>query len=171
MHQIDLSRDQQIESNLEQWLSLHQFYPGIIDKLKDSLAQDISIYIITTKEGRFVQKLLQAQGINLPENNLKGKEVKQSKAQTLIDIISSTGIKAHEIWFVEDRLEALQSAQREDQLKGIKLYLAEWGYNLIDSREKAKKDKQISLLSLNEFLNSFAKWPVNKHVRHNKNSG
>jgi phosphoglycolate phosphatase-like HAD superfamily hydrolase len=160
MQEIDNSRDRQIENDLEQWLALHQFYPGIIDKMQQALSQGIQVYIITTKEGRFTQKLLAEAGLKLPSEQIKGKEVKQPKAQTLLHLIESLKYQAEEIWFVEDRLEALQSVQKQDQLRQVKLFLADWGYNLSKAREAAKQDGQINLLSLSQFVSPFTQWPL-----------
>jgi len=164
MKEVDNYRDQQIESNLEEWLSLHQFYPGVINKVRETLESGLPVYIITTKEGRFVQRLLEQEGIILPPGYLKGKEVKQPKPQTLLNLVETTGISPEKIWFVEDRLEALCAVQKEEQLEGVKLFLADWGYNLAQTREDVSIDGQINLLSLKEFTNTFSKWPI-KDVR------
>ncbi|MFM8004786.1 MAG: HAD family hydrolase, partial [Dolichospermum sp.] len=63
--QLDNLRDEWIEKDLDGWLSLHRFYPGVIERLKITLETEIQLYIVTTKEGRFVKQLLQQEGVNL----------------------------------------------------------------------------------------------------------
>jgi phosphoglycolate phosphatase-like HAD superfamily hydrolase len=53
---LDGLRDQWIESDLESWLALHQFYQPAIDRLASLLDSDFLVYIITTKESRFVKQ-------------------------------------------------------------------------------------------------------------------
>ena len=169
MQQVDNSRDEQIETDLESWLSLHQFYQGVIGKIQETLKNGIPLYIITTKEGRFVQKLLEKESIILPPDYLKGKEVRQPKAETIVNLVQTTGISPQDIWFVEDRVEALQAVQKKEQLPGVKLFLAGWGYNQPQTREDVSKDNQINLLSLEEFTSPFSKWHI-KDVRPSQTS-
>jgi phosphoglycolate phosphatase-like HAD superfamily hydrolase len=80
---LDHLRDEWIQTDLNGWLSLHRFYPGVIERLKITLKSEIQLYIVTTKEGRFVKQLLQQEGVNLPPENIFGKEVKRPKYETL----------------------------------------------------------------------------------------
>ena len=64
--QLDNLRDEWIEKDLDGWLSLHRFYPGVIERLKITLETQVQLYIVTTNEGRFVKQLLQQEGVNLP---------------------------------------------------------------------------------------------------------
>ncbi|MEY3404067.1 MAG: hypothetical protein RLZZ86_3689 [Cyanobacteriota bacterium] len=82
--QLDNLRDEWIEQDLDGWLSLHRFYPGVIERLKITLETQVQLYIVTTKEGRFVKQLLQQEGVNLPSENIFGKEVKRPKYELLI---------------------------------------------------------------------------------------
>ena len=68
---------------MDDWLGLHRFYPGVIERLKQILDSTVELYIITTKEGRFVKQLLQRQGIDLGEARIIGKENKRPKYETL----------------------------------------------------------------------------------------
>jgi phosphoglycolate phosphatase-like HAD superfamily hydrolase len=158
MAQFDEVRDHWIKTDLKGWLALHRFYPGILLKLENVLKSATSVYIITTKEGRFVQQLLQQQGINLPEKNILGKEVKQPKYQTLRQLIQENSIKTEELWFVEDLLKTLQTIQKQPDLTNIKLFLADWGYNTEQVRMLVKNDASISLLSLEKFSQTLESW-------------
>jgi len=60
--------------------------------------------IVTTKEGRFVNQLLQQQGVQMPEQWIIGKESKRPKPQLLRELIGRTEMPLC-LWFVEDRLK------------------------------------------------------------------
>lgn len=124
---LDETRDRLITSELNHWLSLHQFYPGMIESLRHlQSTEDIEAYIITTKEGRFAHKLLLQKGIDFPRQNIFGKEVKQPKANTLKQLLSPNLLS---FWFIEDRLKTLKKVRQEQDLDHLKLFFATWGYN------------------------------------------
>lgn len=50
--QLDSIRDQWIFEDLPSWLSLHRFYPGVIERVKLFLESSLQLYIITTKDER-----------------------------------------------------------------------------------------------------------------------
>ncbi|MBE9047911.1 HAD hydrolase-like protein [Pleurocapsales cyanobacterium LEGE 10410] len=155
--QLDGVRDSWIKNDLDGWLELHRFYPGIIERL-EQIVNSVELYIVTTKEGRFVQKLLQQQGIDLPVANIIGKESKRPKYETL-RILKNQYSSSEDltIFFVEDRLKALQHVARQNDLP-VRLFLADWGYNLESDRAFATQDRQIQLLSLEQFKQDFANW-------------
>lgn len=155
---LDLVRDHWIKNDLESWLKLHRFYPGILDKIKQVIASNIEFYIVTTKEGRFVKQLLQQQGIALPANHIIGKESQRPKYETLRMIRDSICNSEISIWFVEDRIQALKQVQQQSDLKAVKLFLADWGYNTEPERAMAKSDRHITLLSLSQFAQNFPLW-------------
>ncbi|MGL5035980.1 MAG: HAD family hydrolase, partial [Microcystaceae cyanobacterium] len=148
METLDQVRDEWIQSDLEKWLSLHRFYPGVIERLNGILRSPTLLYIITTKEGKFVQKLLTEQGLKLEPNQIFGKEIKQPKAQTLQQILTQHQIKPEELWFIEDLLKTLQKIQEQPDLSGIGLFLADWGYNTPAMRDSLGHQSAIQLLSL-----------------------
>ena len=151
VQKLDGVRDSSIKNDLDGWLSLHRFYPGVIELLQKVVNSSVELYIITTKEGRFVQRLLQQQKIDLSTSNIIGKESKRPKYETL-RIIRDNRSKI-DISFVEDRLKALQQVARQSDLDFVNLYLADWGYNLESDRTFAAHDERIQLLSLEEFQN------------------
>lgn len=153
---LDKVRDNWITKDLNNWLGLHRFYPGVIEKLKATIA-NIPIYIISTKEGRFVQQLLQQQGVALSKDKIFGKEAKRPKYEILRELIHQTN-PSPEIWFVEDRLKTLQLVKQQPNLENIKLFLAEWGYNTAADKVIAQNDPQIRLLSLSQFSQDFSQW-------------
>ena len=158
VQKLDGVRDDWIEHHLADWLGLHRFYPGTIERLQQILASAIELYIVTTKEGRFVKQLLQQQGIDLAETRIIGKESKRPKYETL-RILRDRHQKSKvnpKIFFVEDRLKALQQVAQQPDLANVSLFLADWGYNLEGDRRLAASDGRIQLLSLEQFCQNFA---------------
>ena len=144
---LDQIRDEWISTDLESWLNLHRFYPGVVEKMQNVSDRNIHIMIITTKGGRFVRQLLQQQGVEIPEHCIIGKESKRPKHQILTELMAETKV----IWFVEDRLKTLQVVQQKPILAAVKLYLADWGYNVASEREQARQTSGIELISLSDF--------------------
>lgn len=155
---VDRVRDEWIAEDLTDWLSLHRFYPGVIDRLQSYLACDQQLVIITTKEERFVRSLLQEQGIQLPEDCIFGKNVKRPKHQILRELLGKF-TPTPTIWFVEDRFKTLVSVQKQLDLTAVKLYLADWGYNTPSDRAAAQNSSGIELLSLSSFCQDCSLWP------------
>ncbi|AFY35487.1 HAD family hydrolase [Calothrix sp. PCC 7507] len=155
---LDNIRDEWIATDLAGWLSLHRFYPGVVEKIKVTLASAVKLYIVTTKEGRFVQQLLQQEGVDLPPTAIFGKEEKRPKYEILRELKQKADFQPVSLWFVEDRLKTLQLVQKQPDLNDVKLFLADWGYNTQSERETAKKDPQIQLLSLSQFAKDFSAW-------------
>jgi phosphoglycolate phosphatase-like HAD superfamily hydrolase len=155
---LDHLRDEWIHKDLDGWLSLHRFYPGVIERLKITIESEIQLCIVTTKEGRFVKQLLEQEGVNLPPENIFGKEVKRPKYATLQELIQQANTQNVNLWFVEDRLKTLQLVQQQSDLNHVKLFLADWGYNTQLERETGKNDPRIQLISLSHFAYDFATW-------------
>lgn len=163
---LDAIRDEWIATDLDSWLGLHRFYPGVIERLYDILSAaqtspletSTQVFIVTTKEGRFVKQLLQERGIELPEERIIGKESKRPKHQTLRQLIEAFPGERVKLWFVEDRLKTLQSVQQQPDLQDVELFLADWGYNTTAQQESARNDSRIHLLSISRFVQDFSVW-------------
>ena len=124
---FDKVRDEWITHDLESWLGLHRFYPGIIERLKQITESSTKLYIISTKESRFIQKLLAEQGVLINPEYILGKEVKQPKYTTLRQILDQNQLKPEQLWFVEDLFKTLQLVADQPNLNNIGLFLADWG--------------------------------------------
>ncbi len=147
---IDIVRDRWIAQDLAGWLGEHRFYTGVIERLQ-YLDPRIQLVIISTKEGRFIRQLLDQAGLNLADDQIYGKEVKQAKSQTLRQVQQKLAITNSDTMFVEDRLQTLYAVKAEADLAGVKLYLAAWGYNTVAERAQVAMDLRIRLLTLEEF--------------------
>lgn len=158
MSELDEVRDHWIKTDLETWLSLHEFYPGILEKLGQLLDSSTLLYIVTTKEGRFVKQLLKQQNLSFPESNIFGKEVKQPKYETLLQILKKNQETPDNLWFIEDLLKTLNKVKSQEDLTEINLFLADWGYNTVKTHELVKQDSNINLLSLDTFSKDFSEW-------------
>jgi phosphoglycolate phosphatase-like HAD superfamily hydrolase len=156
--QLDQIRDRWIAEDLDSWLALHRFYPGVVEKLAELLASSVQPIIITTKEGRFVEQLLQQQNIKMPTEWIIGKEVKRSKHQTLRELLATFTDVTASIWFVEDRLKTLQNVEQQPDLETVKLFLADWGYNTPAQQASLSDRSRIKLLSLSQFAQDFSAW-------------
>lgn len=155
---LDKVRDDWIASDLDGWLSLHRFYPGVVEKLRSLVDSVVKPIIITTKEGRFVSQLLRRQGVQLSERAIFGKESKRPKYEILKELISISAATPVRVWFVEDRLKTLQLVQQQADLESVKLFLADWGYNTATEREVAERNPHIQVLSLSQFAQDFSTW-------------
>lgn len=157
---VDGVRDAWIRADASDWLAQHRFYPGTLERLQHAIAAGVYPIVISTKEGRFIRELLSQQGITLADAQILGKEVKQPKADTLRQLLQSPppGLTDPVIWFVEDRLKALESVKRQPDLQSVSLFLADWGYNLEPDRQAAHRDDRIHLISLEQFASPFTQW-------------
>ncbi|MGB5771961.1 MAG: HAD hydrolase-like protein [Crocosphaera sp.] len=158
MATLDGVRDDCIKTDLDKWLALHEFYPGVLEKLGQLLDSSTILYIVTTKEGRFVKQLLKQQNLSFPEANIFGKEVKQPKYETLRQILTNNQETPNNLWFIEDLLKTLKKVQSQEDLTEVNLLLADWGYNTSKTHELVKEDSQICLLSLDKFSQDFSQW-------------
>lgn len=142
-------RDDWISSNLDEWLTMNPLFEGISQKLQRIDKQ--KCFIVTTKQERFVHRILNANNISLPSDQIFGLDRKRSKEEILADLqLQQPEILIH---FVEDRLLTLESVKQNQQLSTIKLFFADWGYNT----RQDKLDAQalgIDCISLNDFTDS-----------------
>lgn len=163
MAAVDGERDRWIQTNLDGWLSLHSFYPGVIERLQQAIAAGVYPVIISTKEGRFIQRLLQRAGVELDEAQIIGKEIRQPKAQTLQQLLEQPPAPVGplpRIWFIEDRLKTLEKIKAEPTLSAVELFLADWGYNTSAEKDRARHDSRIHLISLSQLVHEFADWKL-----------
>ncbi|NER84344.1 MAG: HAD family hydrolase [Leptolyngbya sp. SIO1D8] len=158
---VDGTRDNWIQTDLEGWLSLHRFYPGVIERLQQAIAAGVYPVIISTKEGRFIQALLAQAGVELAATQIIGKEIKQPKTETLRQLLQTPPLnspKPPSIWFIEDRFKTLEKVKADSDLAVVSLFLGDWGYNTQAEREKAQRDSRIHLLSLSQLVLEFSIW-------------
>ncbi|NJN75693.1 MAG: HAD family hydrolase [Synechococcaceae cyanobacterium RL_1_2] len=144
MAMLDQVRDESIMHNLDAWLNLHDFYPQIPKTLRRLLDFPVEIYIITTKEARFVKTILARENLNIPPQHIFGKEQNQSKVELLLKLKPTYG----QLTFVEDRLPTLLKITQEPALNEVQLYLVNWGYNTEIEKNVAQQSDRITLMGL-----------------------
>lgn len=154
--EVDGIRDHWIASDPTSWLAEQYLYPGVAGQLTLWL-NSIQVVIISTKEGRFIQQLLQQHEIDLTNLRIFGKEVKQPKHQILRQLKAEQPDSAV-FWFVEDRLKTLQVVEQLPDLEDVQLFLATWGYNTAAERAAIAEDSRIRQISLEQFCRDFAEW-------------
>lgn len=155
---FDAARDAWIQRDLPGWLASQQFYPGIADRLRALLREEVRVFVITTKEGRFAHLLLEANGVALPAVQVWGKERTRPKADLLRVLRQEKDVDYGDIWFVEDRLPTLRAVEGEADLGVVGLFLATWGYNTPAERDEAAADRRITPLTLPQFCGDFSAW-------------
>ncbi|VFN01980.1 MAG: Phosphoglycolate phosphatase, HAD superfamily [Candidatus Kentron sp. G] len=97
-------RDRWIEDNAGQWSSLSPLYPGIKEFL-GNLPASVAGYIITTKQERFVRRLLDYNGVAFPAERIFGLERGVPKETILRRLL--THHPGRRLYFIEDRLATL----------------------------------------------------------------
>ena len=138
------ARDRWIADSLEEWIEMNPLFDGVVEFL-NGLEKE-NLYIVTTKQERFVKYILEANGIELEDDKIWGLDRGMSKADILFDIQSNNSSK--KILFVEDRYPALVAVAEDNRLDEVVLKLASWGYNTPLDREMALESERIELIDL-----------------------
>lgn len=138
------TRDEWIADDFDSWIAMNPLFDGIADKLKQ--IDTNNSFIITTKQERFVDHILNANRIEFPLERIYGLDRNLSKQQILTDL--SLELPENEILFIEDRLPTLINVITDDRLDQVKLFLADWGYNTDADRDSAANIKRIKIISL-----------------------
>lgn len=143
------TRDNWIANDRADWIAKNPLYAGVAEKLR-IIGQKHLWYVITTKQERFVKTILSANDIELAEQHIFGMERKLGKPEVLKGLKNQ--YPGQPIYFIEDRLPALEGVLKHPELADIKLFLALWGFNLPEDHIAAKR-YPIGLQPLANFLN------------------
>ncbi|MEB3214280.1 MAG: HAD family hydrolase [Leptolyngbyaceae bacterium] len=158
---VDGVRDEWIREDTDEWLAQHRFYPGVIARLRRCLEEVDQCVIISTKEGRFIQTLLEREQVAIAPESIYGKEVRQPKHETLRQLTAQyqeTTAGTPQLWFIEDRLKTLESVKEQADLDHVTLFLADWGYNTEGDRDRAAQGDRLHLLTSDIFAKDFDAW-------------
>jgi phosphoglycolate phosphatase-like HAD superfamily hydrolase len=145
------ARDIWIGRDLDNWLSYHTFYPEVIGTFAKKAATD-PVFILTTKQERFVKTLLQSRGIRFPADHIFGLDTGQPKEHILEQLLHRPEFEEGRLHFVEDRLQTLIRVTGKRRLRTVLLYLAAWGYNTPGDRERAASIPRIKIWDSSDFL-------------------
>jgi phosphoglycolate phosphatase-like HAD superfamily hydrolase len=142
------TRDNWIENDLTDWINKNPLFTDVASKLQ-SVGDQSTWYVVTTKQERFVKQILKANAIELPDERIFGLDRHMNKIEVL-----QTLLKKHpeqRIYFVEDRLPTLINVLKTPDLASIKLIFALWGFNTAEDKALAAQHS-ITLQTLTNFL-------------------
>lgn len=143
-------RDAWIAQDPQDWLGRQRFYP-VIDTFAEKIKTD-PVFILTTKQARFVRTLLEGYGIAFPDERIFGLDSGRKKEEILEQLLERPEYR-NAVWhFVEDRLATLLRIAGRERLQGVRLYLADWGYNTARDREQARRHPAITVWNPRQFL-------------------
>ena len=125
-------REEFVQDNLDQWLSLHRPYGGL-DRLLVPIATDPEVWIVSTKRPEFIQRILAGWGITWPIERII-LPVSRTKLQVIESIMSRRGMT--EAVFVDDQVDHFAS----DPVRGLRCCLALWGFVQESVAESAEVD-------------------------------
>lgn len=159
---LDTARDTWTHADAGGWLRYHRFYPGIADWLRALLAAGRLVYVLSTKEKRFLDPLLRSQGVPFPTDRVIGKATpRRAKWEVIQEMITRHGLPSDGAgaWFVEDRLETLRELRRDaPHLGAMRLFLADWGY--VFPRDVARaRAEGATPLTLAQARGALGDWP------------
>jgi phosphoglycolate phosphatase-like HAD superfamily hydrolase len=119
-------RDRWIQQDPQGWLSLSPLYPGTAETLH-AIPQGTECYIVTTKEERFVERLLVHNGVQFDAARIYGLGRRMKKEAVLRELMDRH--PGCPIDFIEDRLDTLKRLTTQPDLAPVRLHIACWGYN------------------------------------------
>jgi len=133
-------------SHLDEWIALSPLYPDVEIFLKILKGRD-SIYIVTTKDLKSVELILESRGIKLISKNMVQATKTLRKPAILKKILKVESLDAHQLHFVDDHpATVLEVSEHTD----VMTYCASWGYNTSNQRS-ILKDPKIQVLDLDNF--------------------
>lgn len=143
------ARDEWIRRDPESWLASHRFYPGVLERVQNAMC-NADVIIVTTKQERFVNRLLEKANLPFPADSILGLDRGRPKEVLLEERLSGPAppSAAH---LVEDRLATLERLRAVPALHRLQLYLAAWGYNTEPDHARAR-DLDIPVWQLKDFL-------------------
>ncbi|MGM9998860.1 MAG: HAD family hydrolase [Candidatus Bruticola sp.] len=136
-------------SNLREWLSWQNIYPGTVEVINRAFAKFDGLAVCTTKDKASVEALLRTVGLKIL---VLSKEYTFDKHLQLYILAASFGVEPNQILFVDDLLDNLLRVRS----LGVHTALAGWGYNCRRSREEATRFNIPVFSNLSEVLNYFS---------------
>lgn len=138
------SRERMRDGDFAYWCSLQRPFPGVVEQIDRLRREARGVAVATTKDAPSARALLAHAGIHdLP---VYGREVSLDKNDHMRAIQAHYGVQGSDMAFVEDLLENLHNVAAQ----GIKLVLADWGYNTPAERARARAEG-VAVVSLHDF--------------------
>mmetsp|Transcript_17971 Transcript_17971/g.29844 ORF Transcript_17971/g.29844 Transcript_17971/m.29844 type:complete len:266 (+) Transcript_17971:21-818(+) len=142
-------RDLWIEEDPATWIAINRFFPGTVDAVNFSSSP---VFVITTKQRRFCTLLLSSAGVTLPDEHIFAVPTGLEKAEIIQQLMQRDDCQGRTFHFVEDRLDTLEAVASVPGMKNVRLYLARWGYNTKEERDRALETPNVRLLDLGDFV-------------------
>ena len=92
-----------------------------------ALPPGVECYIITTKQERFVERLLAHHGVQFDATRIYGLDRRMKKEAVLRELMERHPGGPTD--FIEDRLGTLKRLSMQPDLASVRLHIACWGYN------------------------------------------
>ncbi len=151
------TRDCWLQLDFDGWMNANRFYPGVVAALRRRLQHSPeSLYILTTKQQRFVLALASRCGLALHPSRVFGLDTGKSKRQHLSELCPEPRQSGQSMHFVEDRLPTLLEVGEDENLGELQLHLAEWGYATGEHIGQATRHPRIDRMSLPRFIELLA---------------
>lgn len=142
-------RDRWLREDPRGWLSLSPLYLGT-SRVLNGLPPGTDCYIITTKQERFVARLLEHHGVRFDAGHIFGLDRGMTKEAVIRQLMAHhPGDPTH---LVEDRLATLKRFLAQPDLAAVRLHMACWGYNTQAERREAEGLKIHLLMALRSCL-------------------
>ena len=147
---LNQTRREAISNNFNQWLSFHQPFSLVTQRLKTLEKEGIEFAVLTTKSIEFTKKLLNC--FNLQPSLVFGHE-SGSKIDVLNQLLHKRIIRG----FIEDRRTTLEKVLEDHRLESIPCYLASWGY--LKPQDRKNLPSGMKLINLEIFKEPISSWP------------
>jgi phosphoglycolate phosphatase-like HAD superfamily hydrolase len=132
------------------WIELNPLYKGVKQFLVKYPVKD-RLYIITTKQIKYVLKILNGNSIYLKEQNCFCSSGRDTKPNIITHLLARNRISTEKFYYVDDQVDTLVEVKGS----GVHCFLAEWGYTTKEQILRAQ-DENISRIGLDDFLRQFS---------------
>lgn len=143
-------RSEAIARDQPAWLSLHRFYPGVVERLQRLPRENTDWVVLTTKGAAFATAILENAG--LAPSALFGHE-QGSKPEVLLRLSE----QERNLLFLEDRRPTLERVRATPGLERVRCFLVSWGY--LAPGDQDSLPAGIKRLDPETFQTSVASWP------------
>ncbi|CAN0392305.1 unnamed protein product [Pylaiella littoralis] len=144
------ARDEWIETDFQGWLGANTFYEGVSEAISACQGE---VYVVTTKQTRFANALLDHAGIQVPVDRIFGLGT-GPKPGVLAQLLTKHSGSA--IVFLEDRVETLEAVCTDSKLEDVRLYLCDWGFNTAAQRARGEANERVTLIGTDDLASLLA---------------
>ncbi|CAK9022548.1 unnamed protein product [Durusdinium trenchii] len=138
-------RDKWMAEDLKSWFGTNRAYDRVPDVIIQMLSSGAEVFVITTKQKRFAEALLQDFGIKLPAGHVFALE-DGPKTEVLKSLLARAEYREKNFHFIEDKLGTLRKVLKDPDLKTVKLHLASWGYCTKNDIDEVTDGLDVNLL-------------------------